>query len=176
MQRARLKFEIAEAESVGDDRDRAEAHGGAGEHRAEQPAENGIEYAGGDGDAESVVKKSEEQILFDVADGGAAKFSGAQDAAQIAFEQSDAGGFDGDVGAGTHGDADMGGGESRSVIDAVAGHGDDAPFLLQFGNNLRFLRGRNFGVDVFDLKLFRDGCGRRFPVAGQHHEFDAFGS
>src|SRR5258708_37123740 len=103
MQRARLKFEIAEAESVGDDRDGTEAHGGAGEHRAEQPAENGIEYAGGDGDAEGVVKKSEEQILFDIANGGAAEFSGAQDAAEVAFEESDAGRFDGDVGAGSPG-------------------------------------------------------------------------
>src|SRR5258708_12774311 len=143
MQRARLKFEIAEAESVGDDRDRAEAHGGAGEHGTEEPAENGIEYTGSDGDAESVVKKSEEQILFDIADGGAAEFSGAQDAAQIAFEQSDAGGFDGDVGARTHGDADIGGGESRSLIDAVPGHAAAFSFPFQSPHAFSFLPSRN---------------------------------
>ena len=36
--------------------------------------------------------------------------------------------LDRDVGAGAHGDADVGGGERRRIVDAVAGHGDDAAF------------------------------------------------
>ncbi len=48
------------------------------------------------------------------------------DAAQVALQQRDAGALDGDVGAGAHGDADVGGGQRRRVVDAVAGHGDDA--------------------------------------------------
>ena len=45
---------------------------------------------------------------------------------QIALEQRHAGAFHGDVGAGAHGDADIGRGERRRVVDAVARHRHDA--------------------------------------------------
>ena len=41
-------------------------------------------------------------------------------------KQRDAGAFHRDVGAGAHGDADVGCGQRRRVVDAVAGHRDDA--------------------------------------------------
>lgn len=52
----------AEAEAVGDDGDAAGGHGGAGEHGAEEQADEGIENSGGDGDADAVIDKSEEQV------------------------------------------------------------------------------------------------------------------
>ena len=55
----------------------------------------------------------------------------AHDAVEIALQQRHAGAFHGDVGAGAHGDADIGGGQRRRVVDAVAGHGDDAALLPQ---------------------------------------------
>jgi hypothetical protein len=54
--------------------------------------------------------------------------AGRDDARQIALEQGDAGAFDRDVGAGAHGDADIGGGKRGRVVDAVAGHRDDPAF------------------------------------------------
>lgn len=45
----------AEARSVECSRERAEAHGGVGDHRAEERAGERVEDAGGDGDAEGVV-------------------------------------------------------------------------------------------------------------------------
>jgi hypothetical protein len=60
MKKRRLEFEGAEAEGVGDYGDGAEAHGGAGDHGAEEPAEDGIKNSGGDGDSKSVVEKSEQ--------------------------------------------------------------------------------------------------------------------
>ena len=56
----------------------------------------------------------------------AAESARAHDADEVAFDQRDAGALDGDVGAGAHGDADVGRGQRRRVVDAVAGHGDDA--------------------------------------------------
>ena len=50
---------------------------------------------------------------------------------EVALEQRDAGALDGDVGAGAHGDADIGGGQRRRIVDAVAGHGDDAALGLR---------------------------------------------
>ena len=52
------------------------------------------------------------------------------DAAEVALHQGYAGALDGDVGAGAHGDADIGRGQRRRVVDAVAGHGDDAALAL----------------------------------------------
>src|SRR6266852_8775813 len=126
-----LKLRLAESEGVGDYGDGAEAHGGAGEHGAEEPADDGVEDAGGDGYAQRVVEKSEGEILADIADGGAAQAAGAHDSAEIAFDQGDAGAFDGDVGAGAHGYADIGGGERGSIVDAVASHGYDATLLAE---------------------------------------------
>src|SRR3974390_1969544 len=93
-----------ESEGVGDDRDGAEAHGGGGEHGAEEQAEEGVEDAGCNGDAEGVVDEGEEQVLTDVAHSGVAEADGFGDAAQVAFDKGDAGAFDRDVGAGAHGD------------------------------------------------------------------------
>ena len=80
--RARLgssKSDAAEAEGVGDDGDRADAHGGAGEHRVQQPAGERIENAGGEGEAEEVVGEGPEEVLLDVAEGGAGEVHGADE-------------------------------------------------------------------------------------------------
>ena len=57
------------------------------------------------------------------------------DAGEIALHQGDAGAVHGDLGAGAHGDADIGCGEGRGVVDAVARHGDDAAFRASGGGS-----------------------------------------
>ena len=59
---------------------------------------------------------------------GAAEPARADDAAQIALDERDAGALHRDVGARAHGDADVGLRERRRVVDAVAGHRHDAAF------------------------------------------------
>jgi hypothetical protein len=54
-------------EGVGDDGDGAEAHGSAGDHGTKEDAQERIERPRGDGDAEDVVDKAEEEVLADVA-------------------------------------------------------------------------------------------------------------
>ena len=59
-----------------------------------------------------------------------ASLTRAHHAAQIAFEQRQPGALHGDIGAGAHGDADIGLGEGRRVVDAVSGHGDERALAL----------------------------------------------
>ncbi len=89
---------------------------------------SGIEHAGRDRHAGGVVDEGEEQVLADVAHGRRRQPARAHDAGEVALEQRDAGALDGDVGAGAHGDADIGRGQRRRVVDAVARHRDDAAF------------------------------------------------
>ena len=46
-----------------------------------------------------------------------------------------------------HGDADVGAGQGRPIIDAVADHGDDATLRLQPANQVDFLIGEDVAVD-----------------------------
>src|SRR5882762_955514 len=80
-----LEGGFAQAQGVGDDRHGSEAHGGTGDHWAQQPAEERIENACGKRNPERVVKKGEGKILTDILDRGAAEQPGAHDAAQIAL-------------------------------------------------------------------------------------------
>ena len=92
---------------------------------------DGIQHARGNRNADQIVDEGEEQVLPDVAHGGAAEHDRPDDAGEIAFHQRDAGARDRHLGAGAHGDADIGRGQRGGVIHAVAGHGDDAAFGLQ---------------------------------------------
>ena len=92
---------------------------------------------------------------------------------EIALQQRDAGAFHRDVGARSHGDADFGRRERRRIVDAVAGHRDDPPGLLQLCDHRALLVGQHFGLDVGDAKAARDGLRRGPVVAGQHDDVDA---
>ena len=93
--------------------------------------------------------------------------------AQVALEQRDAGALDGDVGAGAHGDADVGRGQRRRVVDAVAGHRDDAALAPQPLDDRALLVGQHLGLDLVDAEPPGDGLGGRPVVAGQHDDADA---
>ena len=50
----------------------------------------------------------------------AREVEGGDDIEQVRLHEDDVGRFDGDVGAGAEGDADVGDGESRRVVDTVS--------------------------------------------------------
>src|SRR2546422_2461865 len=127
----RSQVQFSQPQRVGDDRDGAEAHGGAGDHRAEEEAEDGIERAAGDGNSEGVVEEGENEVLPDVPHRGAAELARADDPPEVPLHQRHAGALHRHVGAGSHGDAHLGPGQRRSVVDTVAGHGHHRPFRLQ---------------------------------------------
>ena len=57
------------------------------------------------------------------------------------------GAFDRDVGAGSHGDADVGLGECRGVVDAVSGHRDNGAGRLKLFDAIVFLFRADTGLD-----------------------------
>ena len=76
---------------------------------------------------------------------------------QVALDQRDAGALHRDVGAGAHGDADVGRGERRRVVDAVAGHRDDAALAPVALDDRALLVGQHLGLDLVDAEPPRDG-------------------
>ncbi len=68
--------------------------------------------------------------------------------AEIALEERDAGALHGHVGAGAHGDADVGLGEGGGIVDAVARHGHLPPFRLQPLDDLALLLRLHLGHDL----------------------------
>ena len=91
---------------------------------------------------------------------------------QIALDERDGRALHGDVGAGAHGDADLGLRERRRIVDAVAGHRDKAALVLKRLHRRHFLIRHHLGDHVVDPELARDRKGRRAAVAGQHHRLD----
>src|SRR5579872_263366 len=89
-ERARLQLGVPQTQRIGDHGDGAEAHGGGGEDRAEEDAEERVQNAGCDGHSERVVDEGEEKILADVAHCGLAEAAGAEDSGEISFDQRDA--------------------------------------------------------------------------------------
>ena len=92
---------------------------------------------------------------------------------QIAGQQRNPGAFDRHVGAAAHGDADIGGGQRRRVIDAVAGHGDAAAFAAQPLHHLALALRQHAGLDLVDAEGSGDRARGGEIVAGQHHDAQA---
>ena len=59
---------------------------------------------------------------------------------EVAAHEGEVAGLDGDVGAGAHGDAEVGLGEGGGVVDAVADHGDDLAFGLEAPDDVDLVR------------------------------------
>ena len=93
------------------------------------------------------------------------------DAAEVAFHQGDAGAFHCDIGAGAHGDSDVGGGEGGRVVDAIARHGDDVALLAELADALVFMLWLDAGFDVIEAKGSGDDLGAALVVAGEHDDF-----
>ena len=88
--------------------------------------------------------------------------------------EDDAGGLDGDVGAGADGDADVGPGEGGGVVDAVTDHGHSQSSGLQLGDLGVLVLGQHLG-DTRRPRGRPDGLGDRPGVTGDHDHVDALG-
>ena len=63
----------------------------------------------------------------------------------------------------------------RGIVDAISGHGNDAPLLLELADDLRLFVGQDSGFEFFDTELLSYGFGSSWTVAGQHEDLQAFG-
>ena len=70
------------------------------------------------------------------------------DVGDAAVQHGGVGGFQRHVGAAAHGDADIGRGQRRGVVDAVADLGDDLALRLQFADDALLVFGQQLGADL----------------------------
>ena len=82
-------------------------------------------------------------------------------AAQVAAHQREVAGLDGDVGAGAHGEAEVGLGERGGVVHAVADHGHDPALGLQPADHVDLVGGQHLGDHLVDADLGGDAPGPR---------------
>ncbi len=87
--------------------------------------------------------------------------------------QRNAGRFHGDVGAGAHGDADVGGRQGGRIVDAVAEHADDLASAVQLLHGLGLAIGPDAAAGFIDTDLPADFLGDQFRIAREHHGADA---
>ena len=107
----------------------------------------------------------DEQLLADLDD--------VDELGRVAVEVDHVAGLLGGRGAGVHRDADVGLGQGRGVVGAVAGHRDELAALLLGPDQGHLVLGGGLGEEVVDAGLCGDGLGGQRVVAGDHHGADA---
>ncbi len=132
------------------------------------------------GNRHNIVDKSPEKILPNFAEGGTAQAQSGGHIAQGIPHQQDISGFRGDFGARLEGDAHIGLGQGRGIVDPVADHADDlslAMVVLEMGDRRCFVRWFNLGKYLLGWNAQRggDAVGGFRPIAREHHHPNALG-
>ena len=135
-----------------------------------QKPEKRIKNPRRDRHAQRVIEERKREVLADVRHRRPAQPPGADNPFQVAFDKRHAGTLHRDIGAGAHGDADIGLRQRRRIVDAVAGHGDDTSLGLKALDLLRLLIGKHFRAHLVEPQPPRHGFGRRTIVAREHDD------
>jgi hypothetical protein len=96
-----------------------------------------------------------------------------RDVPRVGADQHDVAGLHGHVGARADGDADVGGGQRRGVVHAVAHHGHLLPLRLELAHLGRLVLGQDLGEDGVDAELLGDGVGHGPGVPREHGHLQA---
>ncbi len=90
---------------------------------------------------------------------------------EVVGHQGDVGRLERDVAAGgAHGDADVGGGERRGVVDAVADHRDRAVPLAQLRERVSLVAGQELGVGFVESRASQHRLRARPGIAREQHD------
>ena len=164
-----------EPQRVRHDADRGQRHRGGGEGRAQQDPEGRVEHAHRDRDQHDVVGERPEQVLADDPERGARQRDRRRDQPRVAADQRDVRGLDGHVRAGPDGHAEVGAGQRRGVVDAVADHRDPPPLALEPRHQRLLVGGQRLGHDAVgrDADLAPDRLGGGPRVAGEQPHLEA---
>ena len=109
---------------------------------------------------------------MDVAQGRTAQTYSSCHIAEAAVHQNDIRTVNGNIGPGANGDADIGTGQRRGVVDAVADHGNQ-PALLKLPDNGFFPVREHVCYHAVNSGLRADGFGSAFVVPRQHTDLNA---
>ena len=168
-----MHAEKIQTQSVGNNTETGQTHGGCPEHGVQRQTQ-GNKNAGGQGDADGIVKKGPEQILVDVPKGGPAEPDGGGNITQAAFHEDNVSRVNGHVGPRANGDPNVRPGERGSIVDTVPHH-SDLPLLFQLPDDTLFPIGQDAGDYVIDASLFSDGLRCACIVSCQHHDLNPHG-
>ena len=93
---------------------------------------------------------------------------------QVAGDQGDVAGSDRYIGAGTHGDAHIGLGQGRRVVDAIAHHRHrPLPLGLEQPNHGGLIGGTHFSDHPLNPRLRCHQLGGTAGVATEHHQLQS---
>ena len=103
-----------------------------------------VEQSGrGDGDGNNVIAERPDEVLANCGEGGAAQGDGLRDLRDIAVKQGNVSGLDrAMIGAGTHGDANVGLSKRGGIVDAIADHGNAEALGLECATRSSLSSGR----------------------------------
>ena len=93
--------------------------------------------------------------------------------AEIPFDQRDPGAFNGDIGAGPHGNTHIRRRQRRGVVDTIARHCDGAAFGLKARDKIVLVLGAETGVHFVDAQCRGDRLRRGLGIAGGHDDAQA---
>lgn len=91
-----------------------------------------MEKAHGNGDTDHIVGKGPEEVLLDIADGGAGKLNGGSHIRQSVAHEDDVSRLDGHICTISDGHPDMGLGQGWGIVDAISDHGHMPACFLEF--------------------------------------------
>ena len=168
-----MHVEQVQAQGVAYHAEAGKAHGSSTEHGVQRQAE-GDEHACGQRDADDVVDERPEQVFVDVAQGSAAQADGGGHVRQLGVHQHHVRRVDGNVGACADGDAGVGTGQGRGIVDAVAHHGHLAG-CLQLADDRFLAVGQHTCDHLVHTGLPANGSSGALVVTGEHHHADAHG-
>ena len=94
------------------------------------------------------------------------------DAARVAGGQHHASRLDRHVGTGADGQADIGAGQCRSIVDAIPDHRHAGATLLELAHCLVLVLREHLGEHLADAEITPDGVGDLFGVTGDHRHLD----
>src|SRR5690606_8750657 len=92
---------------------------------------------------------------------------------EVAPDQGEVTGLDRDVGAGSHREPEVGGGERRGIVDAVTDHGDDLALGLESAYDVDLVGGQDARDDALDPDRGRDGTRCALVVTGDQQRGQA---
>ena len=121
-------------------------------------------------DRHDVVAGGPGQVLHHLAVAGPGEPDHRADASGVAGGEHDTGRLERHIGAGADGQADVGAGERRRVVDAVADHRHGQTSILQLGDRAVLVLGQDLGEHLVDPELPPDVVGHGARVARDHHD------
>ena len=162
--------ESIEAQGVGHHAEAGQRHSRRGQHGVQGDA-HPHQGTRRNGNADDVVEKGPEEVFLDVLDHLPGQADGCGHVRQTGLQQDHVGGLQSHVGTGPDGNAHLGTGKGRGIVDAVAHHGN-LPGFRQEADPLFLLVGQDLGDDLGDACLGGHSFGGGLLVAGEQDRGD----